>query len=181
MDSSHLQPLCNASINTKNSNEYSDVTNNFYIEWSAFSGMKFRGRLGVIAQKNGRETFYPKDHTMFKNIQPDSEEYFERGRYNMGNGENFSYNADISANYSKEIGKHVIFSNAQWSFSEDKREYVEFAAQGFANNKMDYITNAKEYITGSPTGMESLVRETSALLSANYSYDERYLFDLTYR
>ncbi len=174
-------PLCNASINTKNSNEYSDVTNNFYIEWSAFSGMKFRGRLGVIAQKNGRETFYPKDHTMFKNIQPDSEEYFERGRYNMGNGENFSYNADISANYSKEIGKHVIFSNAQWSFSEDKREYVEFAAQGFANNKMDYITNAKEYITGSPTGMESLVRETSALLSANYSYDERYLFDLTYR
>ncbi len=174
-------PLCNASINTKNSNEYSDVTNNFYIEWSAFSGMKFRGRLGVIAQKNGRETFYPKDHTMFKSIQPDSEEYFERGRYNMGNGENFSYNADISANYSKEIGKHVIFSNAQWSFSEDKREYVEFAAQGFANNKMDYITNAKEYTTGSPTGMESLVRETSALLSANYSYAERYLFDLTYR
>ena len=58
---------------------------------------------------------------------------------------------------------------------------MEFAAQGFANNKMDYITNAKEYITGSPTGMESLVRETSALLSANYSYDERYLFEDVYK
>ena len=46
---------------------------------------------------------------------------------------------------------------------------------------MDYITHAKEYATGAPTGSESLARETSALISTNYSYDNRYLLDATYR
>ena len=88
---------------------------------------------------------------------------------------------NLSANYSKEFGRHLVFVNAQWSFSEKKYNSVEFAARGFANDKMDYITHAKEYATGAPTGSESLARETSALISTNYSYDNRYLLDATYR
>lgn len=88
---------------------------------------------------------------------------------------------DLSANYSKLFGKHLLFANAQWSISQKKSEMVYFQAQGFANNKMDYITNAKEYVSGSPYGDESVVRETSVLASVNYSYDDRYLLDATYR
>lgn len=118
---------------------------------------------------------------MFKDVDPDSEEYFERGSYTMGNGKNFEYNADLSANYSRDFGKNVIFANAQWSFSERKYNSVEFKARGFANDKMDYITHAKEYAEGGPTGSESLSREASFLISTNYSYDNRYLLDATYR
>ena len=168
-------PLTNASINTKNQSSYTDITNNFYVEWLAFSGMRFKGRLGIVNRKDESEVFYPRDHTMFKDIDINSEEYFERGSYSMGNGKNFEYNADLSANYSKEFGRHLVFVNAQWSFSEKKYNSVEFAARGFANDKMDYITHAKEYATGAPTGSESLARETSALISTNYSYDNRYL------
>ena len=174
-------PLTNASINTKNQSSYTDITNNFYVEWLAFSGMRFKGRLGIVNRKDESEVFYPRDHTMFKDIDINSEEYFERGSYSMGNGKNFEYNADLSANYSKEFGRHLVFVNAQWSFSEKKYNSVEFAARGFANDKMDYITHAKEYATGAPTGSESLARETSALISTNYSYDNRYLLDATYR
>ena len=174
-------PLTNADINTKNESTYTDVTNNFYIEWLAFQGMRLKGRLGIISKKDDSEIFYPRDHTMFKDVDPDSEEYFERGSYTMGNGKNFEYNADLSANYSRDFGKNVIFANTQWSFSERKYNYVEFKARGFANDKMDYITHAKEYAEGGPTGSESLSREASFLISTNYSYDNRYLFDATYR
>lgn len=174
-------PLVNASINTKNQSSYTDITNNFYIEWQAFQGMRFKGRLGIISKKDESELFYPRDHTKFKDITPDSEEYFERGSYTMSNGKNFEYNADLSANYSREFAKHVLFANAQWSVSEKKYSTVSFGARGFANDKMDYITHAKEYIEGAPTGSESLSRETSVLLSMNYSYDNRYLMDATYR
>lgn len=174
-------PLTNASINTKNQTSYTDVTNNFYIEWLAFQGMRLKGRLGMVSRKDESELFYPRDHTMFKDIDPESEEYFERGTYSMGNGKRFEYNTDLSANYSKEFGRHLVFANAQWSFSERKYNSVEFKARGFANDKMDYITHAKEYAEGAPTGTESLSRETSALLSVNYSYDNRYLMDATYR
>lgn len=174
-------PLVNASINTKNENAYTDITNNFYLEWLAFEGMRLKGRLGIVSQKNESELFYPRDHTMFKDITPDSEEYFERGLYSMVNGKRFEYNTDLSLNYSREFGRNLIFANAQWSFSERKYNSVGFEARGFANDKMDYITHAKEYAEGAPTGTESLSRETSALLSLNYSYDNRYLLDATYR
>ncbi len=174
-------PLSNAEVNTQNKSDYTDITNNFYVEWTAFEGMKFKGRIGIVSKKSGKELFYPRDHTMFKDIKPDTEEYFKRGKYSMGNGKTFEYNTDMSANYSKQAGNHVFFANAQWSFSEKNYNYVEFGAQGFANNKMDYITHAKEYVSGAPTGDEYLVREASVLLSTNYSYDDRYLSDLTYR
>ena len=99
----------------------------------------------------------------------------------MSNGKRFEYNTDISANYSKEFGRNVIFANAQWSASERKYNTVTFGARGFANDKMDYITHAKEYLEGAPSGSESLAREMSVLLSMNYSFDNRYLLDATYR
>ena len=174
-------PLANASINTKNHSSYFDFPNNFYIEWEAFSGMRFKGRLGLISQKDDSEVFYPRDHTKFKDISQDSEDYFKRGEYTMSNGKRFEYNTDISANYSKEFGRNVIFANAQWSASERKYNTVTFGARGFANDKMDYITHAKEYLEGAPSGSESLAREMSVLLSMNYSFDNRYLLDATYR
>lgn len=174
-------PLINAELNTKNSSSYTDITNNLYVEWDAFEGMKVKGRFGLISNKNESEVFLPRDHTSFRDITIDSEDYFNRGKYTMGNGKKIDYNADLSLNYSKLLGKHLIFANAQWSFGQRKNEIVYFAAEGFANNKMDYITHAKQYVSGSPYGDESLVREMSALASVNYSYDDRYLMDATYR
>ena len=174
-------PLTNADINTKNQSSYTDITNNFYIEWEAFKGMRLKWRFGLISRKDDSEVFYPRDHTMFKDIEPDSEEYFERGQYTMSNGKSFEYNSDLSLNYSMEVGRHVLFANGQWSASEKRYNNVSFAAIGFANDKMDYITHAKQYAEGAPSGSESLSRETSVLASINYSYDNRYLLDATYR
>lgn len=183
MQGSHpiYNPMINASLNTKTSTSYTDITNNFYAEWDAFEGMKVKGRFGLVSSKNDSEVFLPRDHTSFRDISPDSEDYFNRGMYTKGNGTRLDYNVDLSANYSKLFGKHLLFANAQWSISQKKSEMVYFQAQGFANNKMDYITNAKEYVSGSPYGNESVVRETSVLASVNYSYDDRYLLDATYR
>lgn len=183
MQGSHpiYNPMINASLNTKTSTSYTDITNNFYAEWDAFEGMKVKGRFGLVSSKNDSEVFLPRDHTSFRAISPDSEDYFNRGKYTKGNGTRLDYNVDLSANYSKLFGKHLLFANAQWSISQKKSEMVYFQAQGFANNKMDYITNAKEYVSGSPYGNESVVRETSVLASVNYSYDDRYLLDATYR
>ena len=105
---------------------------------------------------------------MFKDVDRDSEEYFERGSYTMGNGKNFEYNADLSANYSADFGKNVIFANTQWSFSERKYNYVEFKARGFAS-KMDYITHAKGICRRWSDGFLSpcLVRQ-SFLISTNF-------------
>ncbi len=176
-------PAINASLATKDRTSYMSVTNNFYVEWDAFEGMRFEGRFGLVSKRNDSDYFLPRDHTSFRDIPVDSEEFFNRGRYTMGTGKSFDYNADISANYSKEwSGKHVLFANMKWGLSENKSENVSVSAEGFGNNKVDYITYAKQYpSSGSPTGSEALSREASFLASVNYSFDERFLLDASFR
>lgn len=175
-------PLINASLNSKAHSSYMSVINNFYAEYLAFEGMRFKGRFGLVAQRDDSDHFLPRDHTTFRNISVESDEYFNRGRYTMSTGKSFDYNADISANYSGVWDKHVLFANAQWSLGERRNESVSFSAVGFGNNRIDYITFARQYPqTGSPTGSESLRRDASILASTNYSFDQRFLFDASFR
>ncbi|WP_292265350.1 SusC/RagA family TonB-linked outer membrane protein [Butyricimonas sp.] len=175
-------PLINKTLNTKNESKYTDITNNFYIEWSVFDDLKATGRFGFTSRTDESDIFYPRDHTMFRDIDITDDAYFERGQYTKGNGKMTTLTTDIALNYSKTWDKHVMFANAQWSLGETKSESVTFQAEGFANDKLDYITHAQQYLAGGkPSGSESLSRETSFLASVNYSYDSRYLFDGNYR
>ena len=176
-------PLINASLNTNDKSKYTDITNNFYIEWNILEDLKATGRVGVTYRTDESDIFYPRDHTKFRNVSITDEDYFKRGEYTKSNGKVSNVNTDISLNYSKIWKeKHVLYANAQWSMSQNKTESVTVKAQGFANNKLDYITHALQYEEGGkPTGSESLARETSVLASVNYSYDLRYLFDANYR
>ncbi len=175
-------PLINKTLNTKDESKYTDITNNFYIEWSVFDDLKATGRFGFTSRTDESDIFYPRDHTMFRDIDITDDAYFERGQYTKGNGKMTTLTTDIALNYSKTWDKHVMFANAQWSLGETKSESVTFQAEGFANDKLDYITHAQQYLAGGkPSGSESLSRETSFLASVNYSYDSRYLFDGNYR
>lgn len=175
-------PMINASLNTNDISKYTDITNNFYVEWNVFKDLKATGRVGFTSRTDESDIFYPRDHTRFRKATMTDEEFFKRGEYTKSNGKFSNVNTDVALNYSKILDKHVLFLNGQWSMSQNKTESVSFQAQGFANNKMDYITHAQQYMEGGkPFGSESLSRETSVLLSMNYSYDMRYLFDANYR
>lgn len=175
-------PLINATINTQDISKYTDITNNFYVEWNMLKDLKATGRLGVTSRTNESDLFYPRDHTSFRKENMSDEEYFKRGLYTKENGKSTNINTDIALNYSKTWDKHVLFANGQWSMSQNKSESVAVKAEGFANDKMDYITHALQYQEGGrPSGSESLSRETSVLASINYSYDMRYLLDANYR
>ena len=175
-------PLQNAALNTKDENGYTNFTNNFYIEWMILSSLKATGRISFTRQKNEKEIFYPRDHTLFRQ-QTSDEEFFKRGLYTMGHGKQFNYTTDIALSYNKVFAeKHLLLANAQWSAGESESSSVDFSAQGFSNDKMDYITHAIQYEEGKkPSGSESHSRETSVLLSVNYSWGERFLLDGTYR
>ena len=170
-------------MNTKDVSKYTDITNNFYIEWNVFKDLKATGRIGFTSRTDESDIFYPRDHTMFRKENMTDEEYFKRGQYTKQNGKMTTLTTDVALNYSKTWNeKHVLFANTQWSLGETKSESVTFQAEGFANDKLDYITHAQQYLEGGkPSGSESVSRETSILASVNYSYDSRYLFDGNYR
>ena len=107
---------------------------------------------------------------------------YRKGSYNQTNGKFTDINAELGLQYSKQVGKHLVFSNAQLSMSDNTYSSVGIQAEGFPNDFMDDITFAVQYAKNSrPFGSEGISRSCGGLLSVNYSYDERYLFDANYR
>ena len=176
----YYNPLYNASLGTKNLSKYTEIVENFYIEFRPFEDLRFTARLGYTFKDNRREDFYPGDHTRFNDWTGDR--YFQRGSYSITNGEANNLNIDVTANYSHQWGKHQLLANAAYSLQSTNSISEGMVAWGFLNNHVDYITFAKQYAEGGkPSGSESITRSLGVTGAANYSYDERYLFDASLR
>lgn len=72
----YYNPLYNATLGTKNFSKYTEITNNFYMEWQMHKDLKFIGRFGYTQKQDSREDFYPGNHTKFADWTGDN--YFKR-------------------------------------------------------------------------------------------------------
>lgn len=173
-------PLFNATINTTYKKDYTDFTNNTYLEYKIQPNFKLTGRVGLSSRTNGSETFLPGSHLKFADSSEDN--FYKRGSYTQGYGKSFSVSSDLNLNYSHNWNKHILFANAGANIRGSKSESYVHEAVGFPNDKMDNIIFAKQYAENSkPTGSESIDREVGFLLAVNYSYDDRYLADFSLR
>lgn len=175
-------PLFDATLNSKNQSKYTSVTENFYAEWSPLEALKLTGRVGYTKTKSSSDVFVPASSTQYAGILPSSEEYLKRGAYTQGHGEARTATADLGLNYSLKIDRHLLFTNLRYSVEEAKSESETFAAIGFPSDRMDFISFGNGYAEGSkPGGSESTTRSVGVIGAANYSYDDRYMADLSYR
>ena len=173
-------PLWNTTIGTKNFSKYTRLTDNFYIEWQILETLKIRGRLGLTKIFNKREDFYPASHTYFLGYS--EERTFEKGQYSKSNGESSSISADLTANYSLYLKKHQLLVNAGWSMQQNQSESTQFKVIGFPNDRINFIASGLKPDNIQPfSGSEGINRSISFLSALNYSYDDRYLADLSYR
>ena len=176
----YYNPLYNATIGTKNFSKYTEVVENFYIEYRPLTDLRFTARLGFTHQDNKREDFYPGDHSRFNDWTGDR--YFQRGSYSITNGQTNSLNIDLTGNFSHTWDKHMLLANAAYSLQSANGTTEGMTAWGFLNNHVDYITFAKQYAEGGkPSGSETTTRSLGITGAANYSYDERYLADVSLR
>lgn len=174
-------PMWNASINTRYTSDYLDVTNNFYGEWTMVENLKLTGRFGITKKTSGEKVFKPAGHTDFKDYTTD-ELFNRRGTYTDMIGDMLSMNGDLGLNYSFMAGKHLFFLNANASMSETNYDSKTYMAEGFPNDNMDHISFATQYYeNGKPDGEENISRNIGVMAAVNYSYDDRYLADLSYR
>ncbi len=173
-------PIWNSMINTKSLSKYTDITNNFYAEWSASKSFKLTGRVGFSNNQFSSDNFKPASHTDF--VKYTGDDIYRKGSYFQSHGKVNNFSSDLGANYSLNFGKSVLFLNGQWNMSMYSYDYSSVLAEGFPNDNMDHIIFATQYEKdGKPEGSESISRSLGGIISANYAYDNRYLFDANYR
>ncbi len=177
-----FNPLYNSTLHSKNQSKYTLITENFYAEWHLNDNFYLTGRLGYHTQTTKSDVFIPAENTRYANILPSSSEYLNRGQYDQGHGQSHTISADVAANYSLTKYKHLLFTNVAYSVEESHSESQNFTAIGFPSDRMDFISFGNGYAEGAkPSGAESTTRSLGLIGSANYSYDDRYLADVSYR
>ncbi|HWV64994.1 SusC/RagA family TonB-linked outer membrane protein, partial [Chitinophaga sp.] len=173
-------PMYDASLKTKNSTGYLNVTDNFQADWNILPDLKLSTRFSMYNQRNTGDVFLPADAIEFAGM-PDSL-FSSRGYYQQTSGLSSSYQGDVFLNYGSNFGKHTFFSTAGYHIQQDRSNSNTVVVQGFPNGDMDNILFGLQYpVNGKPTGTESIQRLISYYANVSYAYDYRYLLDLSFR
>lgn len=176
----YYNPLYNTTLNTVDEEKYNDITNNFGVDWTIIEGLRLKGSFSFTHQNTYLDKFKPAKHTDF--AEYDDENFDRRGSYEAKRGEIYSYDASAILTYFWQKDKHVINANLGWNLQESVTREFTVKTEGFPNDNLDYISFATQYEkAGSPAGNEYTSRLVGFLGNLNYSYDERYLLDVSFR
>ena len=187
-DNKQDNPLYNASLGSFNKSSYQELTNNFSIDWQILPELSLRGQLGVT--KNDSETNYfrsPED-SYYTNTYTGSEYqsgdgFLRRGFYRYGNGKTLSLNADVTLSYNKVFKEvHSVYAGLNWSMQQTDYDYFKVAFEGFSNESLSNIANARQYAKNElPSGSNTKTRQFGVTANVNYTYNTKYYLDFSYR
>ena len=175
-----VNPLYNATLNTYDRGNNTDITNNFMLEWKVLETLDLRGRFGITKNTDETRVFKPADHTDFADYSED--DMFRKGTYAYGISNSFSYEGSLNLAYHQSFGKHLLVAGVDVNLREGRSRSSSFKAEGFTNENFDDISSALQYEkNGKPSGAESTVRSVGFTGNFNYTYDNRYFADLSGR
>ena len=173
-------PLYNTTLNYRDESGYNDLTNQFGVDWHILDGLRLKGTFAFTVQNTSADVFKSGKHTDFASFTGD--DFDRRGSYVASKGDVFNYDGNVVLSYFKKMDKHVINGNLGWNVRQEKSKEFSVKAEGFPNDNLDYISFGTQYEkNGSPSGNEYTSRLMGFLGNVNYSYDERYLLDLSFR
>lgn len=174
-------PMFDATLNTFNRSAYTSIVNNFQIEWKPINRVTLNGGISINSNQSTGDDFKPASHSAFS--QYAAADLFRKGSYVFSNGKDFSYTTRLSANYYNLFaGVHGLSVGVSGELNESKITNYSFAAEGFPDETVDFIGRAMQYAQNSaPGGSENTARRVGVVSTVNYSYDNRYFADVTYR
>ncbi|MFR3332055.1 MAG: SusC/RagA family TonB-linked outer membrane protein [Odoribacter splanchnicus] len=169
-------PLYNATLPTRNTSEYTNIQNNFAIDWTIIPDLTVRGRFTLIKQSGRSDKYLSALHTSFAET-----DYDRRGTYTYGTDYLFSYEADFTVNYSKVLAeKHQLYAGISYNFAENKTEAHTINAEGYSATNMDFLGMGSAYEKNSkPLSTEGFSRRLGGIANFNYTYDKRYFVDFS--
>lgn len=173
-------PLYNTTLNTVNENSYSQFINNFSIDWYITEDLRLKGNFAIRHKKMEGTVFKPADHTDFADYS--TEDYYRRGYYEATEGKEFFYDGNVVLSYFKQLQEHALNANIAWNIQNTVGDQYSVRAEGFPDQKLDYISFAAQYAKSLlPTGDDYVSRLLGFVGNVGYAYRDCYLLDASVR
>lgn len=178
-ESNIYNPLYNAQLPSKDESRYTEIQNNFSMEWYILPELFVRGRFSIKKQLNSSDKYTSRNHTSFSGLS--GEDYLRRGSYIYSTGDDLTYEGDVTASYSKTFAnKHQLYAGLSYNFSEDNSEKYIFETEGFMSSRQDDLGMASAYKkNGKPLSYDNISRRLGGIANVNYTYNRRYYVDLS--
>jgi len=175
-----LNPLYNATLNSFNKLGYTELLNNFSGDFDLGQGLRLRGQVSLLKRLNSNDDFrspLANEFYFYPTSQTD-----EKGSYTSYTNNELYWDANIRLNWMRNIEKHSFNVVGGTNIRTESYDERSFKAVGFPNDRFTSVGFAKGYAeNASPSSSLGASRLFGAFLSANYSYDNRYLMDATLR
>jgi TonB-linked SusC/RagA family outer membrane protein len=172
-----INPLFLANLNQVNESRNTTIDERLGVTWRFHPKMRIEGRGQIFWGRTDRVVFTPPTHPKFDD-QPAS----LKGNYSERKRNALNYNANLMYVYSDRIGKHNYIINAKGEIGSEETTLTEWFASGFSPGSLGYPSYADGFLPNSrPSFVSDITRRVNVLASGNYSWDNRYLFDATFR
>jgi TonB-linked SusC/RagA family outer membrane protein len=171
-----VNPLYNASLNTRHDSKIYSINNNTSADWQITENLLWKANLSLRRGSTNKVDFIDPSHSRF-----DNDTYDKKGSYTSAYISSWSYSVNTSLNYLKSVQKHNFTLIGRYSMEETNNTAESLSAYGFPEGAVGYPSYAFSYETDSrPSYSERKTRGLTLIGAFNYNYNYRYLFDLNY-
>jgi TonB-linked SusC/RagA family outer membrane protein len=179
--------------------EYSNSFNNglrgvgnIFAEAKIHKDFTLKTSFGIDAAYNKSTSFTPA-YTIFNPDGTASQQDNQFSNLSKGTNENFNWLWENTLSYVKTFGKHSINSVAGFTMQKSRSEYFNLSGRNIIRNDRDFWYILPPYIMDEANNINTLqsigngvdaglyYSMMSVLARANYTYDSRYIFTVTFR
>ena len=180
--SSLNNPLYEAKLNNYNFDKADEFINQFMFQWFFSDAFTFKGQLAVTKSIGNKERFIdPKSSnaTALK-VSGNTINSTLLGDLYVDRSDMTKWDSQFAVYFVKAFGLHNLNASATVNAMSTKRESTSSHYRGFPSGEFHSPNYAAE-IYRKPTKTESVSRLLGFLLSANYTWNDIYLADLSVR
>lgn len=175
-----LNPMWNSTLSSFYKTDYWEFNDIFSLEWNFTGDLRLRALASFLQKNTGVDFFTSPYANQFYDYTGDK--LTERGEYTYGALGESTLDASATLTYGKALGRHYFNAALGTNIRSSNYTTKYFTAVGFTNDRFSDIGFAKGYKdNASPSSSESQDRLFGAFLSVNYSFDNRFLADLSVR
>jgi TonB-linked SusC/RagA family outer membrane protein len=172
-----VNPLYNAGLFSIGKTNGFSFRNNLQANYTVSNSFRITGGISLGRDNGETISFVPPDHTSFAGIDP-----YQKGRYINAVSQSNFYSGNLMLSYAKVIGKNQFNANIRSDIQQTTQKSSGYSAVGFPYGTNGNPRFAYGYTpSGRPTASAITSNSVGFLGSLNYTYDQRFLFDATYR
>ena len=174
-------PLYEATLSNYNWNSYDEFINNLSFNWYINDYWMAKGQFSITKKYSRSERFIDPLSTK-TSVSSDnaSANKDKKGDLYMTSGTDLSLSGNAFIYYNQSFGKHNLNGSAGWEISTSTYDNVSSHYRGFPSGQFHSLNYANE-IYKKPTKTEGTSRMVSMLATANYTWNNIYLLDLSVR